>query len=116
MARTVRLAAVSFRPTAVDHRRGVNLSAVRNLIHKVAGDKPHFLCFPELCACAGGGAAGTIKNAVELKPFAAEVGKLAREVGIALVIPFAERAGKQVYNSVPIIDSKGNLVLVYRKN
>src|SRR5690242_11859709 len=74
------------------------------------------ICFPELCACAGGGAAGAIKNAVELKPFAAKVGKLAREVGIALVIPCAERVGKQVFNSVPIVDSKGNLVLVYRKN
>ena len=116
MARTLRLAAVSFRPSTVDHSRGINLSAVRNLVHEVAIDKPHFICFPELCACVGGGAAGAVKNAVELKPFAAEAGKLAREVGIALVIPFAERAGKQVYNSVPIIDSKGNLVLVYRKN
>jgi len=113
MARTIRLAGVSFNPPASDHSKGVNLNSLRNIIQEVAIDKPNFICFPELCACKGG---DPIKNAVELKPFAEEVGKLAKEVGIALVIPFAERDGKQIYNSVPIVDSHGKLVMVYRKN
>src|SRR5262245_36893415 len=104
MARTVRLAAVSFRPENVDHSRGVNLSAVRRLVEEMASDRPDFICFPELCACAGGGVTGAVRNAVELRPFVEEVGKVARDVGAALVIPFAERAGKQVFNSVPVVD------------
>jgi predicted amidohydrolase len=117
MARTIRLAAVSFTPPAIDHTKGINLAALRTIIHEVAAEKPNFICFPELCACgSGGGAAGFVQRAVPLKPFADEVGKLAREVGIALVVPVAEKAGEQVYNSVPIVDSKGQLVLVYRKN
>src|SRR5262249_17612078 len=113
MARTIRLAGVSYNLPAADHSKGVNLSSLRSIIQEVAMDKPHFICFRELCACKG---SDPIKNALELKPFAEEVGKLAKEVGIALVIPFAEREGKQVYNSVPIVDSQGKLVMVYRKN
>jgi len=116
MARTIRLAAVSFRLHGVDHAKGVNLSAIRNIVHEMASDKPDFICFPEICACAGGGVAGAVRNAIEHQPFIEEVGKLAREVGIALVIPFAERADRQIFNSVPIVDSKGNHVLTYRKN
>jgi hypothetical protein len=116
MAGTIRLAAVSFRPEQVDHSKGINLSAVGRLVEEIASDKPDFICFPELCACAGGGVAGAVRNAVEHKPFVEEVSKPARAVGAALVIPFAERSGKQVFNSVPIVDSKGNHVLTYRKN
>ncbi|MBY0525375.1 MAG: carbon-nitrogen hydrolase family protein [Gemmataceae bacterium] len=115
MARTIRLAGVSFRPPSVDHSKGVNLAAVRDIVQQVARDKPHFIAFPELCACPGN-VETAVRNAVELKPFVEEVGKLAREVGIALVVPFAERDGKQVFNSVPIVDSQGKLALVYRKN
>jgi len=115
MARTIRLAGVSFRPAGADHSKDVNLAAVRDVVHQVAEDKPHFIAFPELCACPGN-AETAVRSAVALKPFVEEVGKLAREVGIALVIPFAERDGKQVFNSVPIVDSQGKLVLVYRKN
>lgn len=117
MARTIRLAAVSFVPPAVDHSGGVNLAPFRDVIHEVVEqDKPNFICFPELCACGPGGVAAATRHAVELKPFVEEVGKLAREVKTALVIPVAERAGKQLSNSVPIVDAQGKLVLVYRKN
>lgn len=117
MARTIRLAAVSYLPAAVDHSRGVNLGPLREVVQQVAAqDRPHFICFPELCACGAGGIGSAIRHAVELPAFVAEVGKLAREVGAALVIPVAERADGQVYNSVPIVDAQGKLVLVYRKN
>jgi predicted amidohydrolase len=82
----------------------------------VAKDKPDFICFPEVCACIGGGLAKGIKAAPELEPFTAEVGKLAREVGAALIVPFLERYMGLVYNSVPVVDRSGKLVLVYRKN
>lgn len=114
MARTIRLAGVSFAPPPLDHSKGVNLAPFRNIVHEVAHDKPHFICFPELCACGPG--TDKKRNAVELKPFVEELGKLAREVKSALVLPFAKRSGDQVYNSVPIVDAQGKLVLVYRKN
>ena len=117
MARMIRLAAVSFAPPFHDHRsQGVNLTGLREITRKVARDRPDFICFPELCACIGGGLARAVQSAPELEPFAAEVGKLAREVGAALVVPFLERYMGQVYNSVPVVDRSGKLVLVYRKN
>src|SRR6266849_4403462 len=117
MSRMIRLAAVSFNPPAYDHHKlGVNLSAIREVVLGVAKDKPDFICFPEVCACIGGGMAQGVKAAPELERFAAEVGKLAKEVNAALIVPLLERHMGQVYNSVPIVDRTGKLVLVYRKN
>jgi predicted amidohydrolase len=113
----IRLAAVSFSPPAHDHRaKGVNLSAVREVVLKVARDRPDFICFPELCACIGAGLEKGVATAPELEPYAAEVGKLAREAKVNLVVPFFERHMGLVYNSVPVVDRSGKLVLVYRKN
>ncbi len=116
MARTVRLAAVSYVPPAHDHSRRVDLSALREVVLRVAKDRPDFICFPEVCACIGGGLAQGVRQAPELAPFVAEVGKLAREAKAALVVPFLEKLSGQVYNSVPVVDRTGKLALVYRKN
>ncbi len=117
MARTLRLAAVGFFPPFHDHRRkGVDLGPVRDVVRRVAKEKPDFICFPEVCACIGGGLARGVEAAPELEPFVAEVGKLAREVKAALVVPLLERHMGQVYNSVPVVDRSGKLALVYRKN
>jgi predicted amidohydrolase len=117
MARTVRLAAVSYSPPFHDHRaKGVSLAGIREMVMRVAKDKPDFICFPEVCACIGGGLAQGVKSAPELEPFVAEVGKLAREANAALIVPLLERYMGQVYNSVPVIDRAGKLALVYRKN
>src|SRR4029079_6768859 len=48
--------------------------------------------------------------------YVAEVGKIAREFNAAIIAPFIERQGKKRFNSVPIVNRKGELVLVYRKN
>ncbi|HMC90053.1 MAG TPA: carbon-nitrogen hydrolase family protein [Gemmataceae bacterium] len=117
MAHTTRLAAVSYAPPPHDHRRqGVNLGPLREIVLRVAKDKADFICFPEICACSGGGLARGVERAPELEPFVAEVGKLAREVNAALVVPLLERYMGQVYNSVPVVDRSGKLVLTYRKN
>jgi predicted amidohydrolase len=117
MTRVVRLAAVSYSPPYHNHReKGVNLSAIRDIVRKVAQDRPDFICFPEVCACIGGGLEKGVASAPEIEPYAAEVGKIAREVGAALVVPLLERYMGQVYNSVPIVDRSGKLVMVYRKN
>jgi predicted amidohydrolase len=118
MSRTIRLAAVSSIPPAHDHHgKGVNLGGIRDIVKKVAKDKPDFICFPEVCACIGGvGFAQGVKYGPELEPFVAEVGKLAKEVNAALIVPLLERHMGQVYNSVPVVDRAGKLVLVYRKN
>ncbi|MFL5245938.1 MAG: carbon-nitrogen hydrolase family protein [Gemmataceae bacterium] len=117
MAHLVRLAAVSLIPPAHDHRdKGVDLAGVRDIVKRVMADKPDFICFPEICACIGAGIAKGVKQAPELEPFVAAVGKIAKELGVALVVPFLERYLGQVYNSTPIVDRTGKLVLVYRKN
>jgi predicted amidohydrolase len=117
VSRTIRLAAVSYVPPAHDHRKqGVDLRPLREVVLQVAKDKPDFICFPEVCACIGGGLAKGVESAPELEPFAEEVGKLAREANAALVVPLLERHMGQVYNSVPVVDKAGKLVLVYRKN
>lgn len=114
---SIRVAAVSYTPPFHDHRKaGINLDALREMTAKVALERPDFVCFPEACACIGGGFAKGIEVAPELEPYVIEVGKIAREFKTAIVAPFLERAGGRVYNSVPILDRQGRLVLVYRKN
>ena len=117
MAHTIRLAAVSYAPPAHDHRgQGVNPGPLRDIVLRVAKDRPDFICFPEICACSAAGFAKGVKHAPELEPFVAEVGKLAREVNAALIVPLLEHYQGQVYNTVPLVDRSGKLVLVYRKN
>jgi len=92
MSKIVRLAAVSYALPPHDHRaNGVNLKALREVVLRVAKDKPDFICFPEICACSGGDFRKLAKTAPELEPFAAEVGKIAKEVNAALVVPFLEQ-------------------------
>ena len=113
----VRVAAVSYAPPFHDHRTaGVNLQALREMTARVARERPDFICYPEVCAGGGQGMAKGMECAPELEPYAAAVGEIAREFGIAIIAPFYERAQGRVYNSVPVVDSQGNLVLVYRKN
>jgi len=114
---SVRVAAVSYAPPFHDHRRaGVNLAALREMTAKVAKERPDFICYPEGCTCVAGGFAKGIEVAPELEPYVAEVAKIAREFKTTIIAPFLERSGEKVYNSVPIIDRQGKLVLVYRKN
>src|SRR5215204_5021046 len=115
MSKILRVAAASFVPPPHDHRKGVDLSAVRKVVLEMMKDKPDFICFPEICACAGPLAKG-VERAPELEPFAKEVGKIAKEAGCNLIVPFLERLSGQVYNSVPVVDRHGKLLMTYRKN
>ena len=113
----VRVAAVSFSMPFHDHRaNGINLQALREMTAQVAKERPDFICYPEICTCGGKGFEPGMKTAPELEPYAAEVGKIAREFNTAIVAPFIERAGDKIYNSVPIVNRQGKLVLNYRKN
>jgi predicted amidohydrolase len=113
----VRVAAVSYTPPFHDHRAaGVNLEALRDMTAQVALERPDFVCYPECCASIAAGFEKGIESAPELEPYVAEVGKIAREFDTALVAPFLERSQGRIYNSVPIVDRQGKLVLVYRKN
>jgi predicted amidohydrolase len=115
--RTIRIAAVGYVPPPHDHHgKGVKLDPLAEVIRRVAREEtPDFICFPEMCACAGP-LEQAMRHAPALEPFVAVVGMLAREARAALIVPTLERAGKQVYNSVPIVDASGKLVLVYHKN
>lgn len=114
---SVRVAAVSYTMPFHDHRsQGVNLQPLREMTAKVAHERPDFVCYPEVCACIGGGFQKGIATAPELGPYVEEVGKIAREFDTAIIAPLIERSGDRVYNAVPIVDRKGNLVLNYRKN
>ncbi|HEX3150929.1 MAG TPA: carbon-nitrogen hydrolase family protein [Gemmataceae bacterium] len=110
MARLVRLAAVSAVPPAYD------MKALREIVLRVAADKPDLIAFPEICACASAGLVKGVQGAEEIASHAEAIGKLAREVNSALVVPLLERHMGQVYNSVPIVDRTGKLTMVYRKN
>ena len=113
----VRVAAVSYSPPFHDHRSaGVNLQALRDMTAQVAREKPDFICYPEGCTCVGQGFEKGIEIAPEREPHIAEVSKIAREFNSAMIVPFLERSEGRVYNSVPIVDRRGKLVLVYRKN
>jgi predicted amidohydrolase len=114
---SVRVAAVSYSPPFHDHLKdGVNLAPIRDMVAQVMRDKPNFICFPEICACVGGGFEKGIATAPDRASHVAEVAKIAREFNVALVVPYIERDGQHVYNSVPIVDSQGQLILNYRKN
>ena len=110
MSRMMRLAAVSYVPPTND------LKALREVVLRVAKDKPDLIGFPEICACAAGGLPAGVKRAPPLTDFVEEVGKIAREVNAALVVPLLESHMGQVYNSVPVVDRHGKLAMVYRKN
>lgn len=113
----IRVAAVSFAMPFHPHRQqGVNLEALRAMTAKVAREQPDFVCYPEACACVGNGFDAGVASAPELEPYVAEVSQIAREFNTAIVAPFLEYRDGQVYNSVPIVDRHGNLVLVYHKN
>lgn len=113
----VRVAAVSYVPPPHDHRRsGVNLQALREMTAKVARERPDFICYPEACACIGGGFEQGIDVAPDLDPYVAEVAKIAREFNTAIVAPLLERHDGRIYNTAPVVDRHGKLVLVYRKN
>jgi predicted amidohydrolase len=114
---SVRIAAVSYAMPFHDHRaRGVNLQALREITADVAKERPDFICYPEVCTCIGKGFEAGLRSAPELEPYVAEVGKIAREFDAAIIAPFLEREGDRVYNSAPIVDRRGRLVLNYRKN
>jgi predicted amidohydrolase len=113
----VRVAAVSYSMPFHDHRAaGVNLRALRDMTAQVARERPDFVCYPEVCTCIGKGFEKGIETAPELEPYVVEVAKIARKFNTAIVAPLLERSGGRVYNSVPIVNRRGKLVLVYRKN
>lgn len=113
---TVRVAAASFALPFHDHRgAGVNLEAMREVLGRLAPYRPNFICFPEGCASLANRERAQ-ECAPEMAPYAAAVGRLAREFDTALIIPCYERCGDRVYNAVPIVNRQGELVLVYRKN
>ncbi|MFO1096342.1 MAG: carbon-nitrogen hydrolase family protein [Planctomycetaceae bacterium] len=114
---SIRVAAVCFGLPFHNHRQsGVNLSAMRDMTALVARERPDFVCFPEACACVARGFAAGIEAAPELEPYVAEVAKIAQEFNTAIVAPFLEYDRGRVYNSAPIVDRHGKLVLVYHKN
>ena len=113
----VRVAAVSYAMPFHDHRTaGVNLKALAEMTAQVAKERPDFICYPEVCTCIANGFEKGIATAPELEPYVAEVGKIARQFDAAIIAPFIERAGGRAYNSVPIVDRRGKLAMVYRKN
>lgn len=116
MARLIRVAAVSHVPAKCAEGGRTDFAALREVVHAVAKDKPQVICFPEICASCGQDFAAGVKHAPELGPFVMEIGRLAREVKAALVVPTLERRGGRVYNSAPVVDAAGRLAMVYRKN
>lgn len=113
----VRVAAVCYSMPFHDHRNnGVNLQPLREMTAQVAKERPDFVCYPEICTCSGKGFEKGIESAPSLEPYVAEVAKIACEFNTAIIAPLIERSDGRVYNSVPIVNRHGKLVLNYRKN
>ncbi len=90
----VRVVTVSYSPPFHDHKKeGINLDPIREMTAKVAREKPDFVCYPEACACIGGGFGKGIESAPERGPFVEAIGRIAKEFDTALIVPFLEREG-----------------------
>lgn len=112
--RTVRLAAVHFRPrdgkTPMD-----NCVQFAPLIKKAAAERADLICLPEYVTCTGNqipppGAAEPIPG-----PSTDYFGKLAKEHGVYIVAGLVERDGPLVYNTAALLGPDGDLVGKYRK-
>lgn len=95
-----------------------NLERVLSLMKAAADRGVAAICFPELalspyfCLAEPGQQAWLLeRDAPELRT----VREQARALGLATVLPFAERVGDLAYNSAAIIDESGALQGVYRK-
>jgi beta-ureidopropionase len=73
--------------------------------------------FPELCTspyfCAGGPADGYFEPVPG--PTVDRMSLLAKELGLVIVVPLAERDREGRYNSAAVLDADGTLAGVYRK-
>jgi predicted amidohydrolase len=104
-----------------------NLHRVESAIRAAASDGAQVVVFPEMCLPGYfTGLSGTVEQAVEANreladtpgesPSLAAVAAAARENKAVVAFGFGERQGRDVYDSVGLIDSDGTWLGVRRKN
>jgi predicted amidohydrolase len=110
----IRLSALQMQTAGADP--AANLARIETAAHEAARAGATLLVTPELGITSYGGGE-KIRELAEPAdgPIVARLGDIARNIGVALVAGFAEKAGDAVYNSAIYTDGSGK-PSVYRKS
>ncbi|MEE9285718.1 MAG: nitrilase-related carbon-nitrogen hydrolase [Dehalococcoidia bacterium] len=118
MSDTVRIAAAQMGPA--DQDKGVMVERMLALLSRAGEAGVHVLCFPELALTPYFPA----QLYEDIRPFfedefppavAEPLLRLARELAVAIILPYAERDEDRYYNSAAILGPQGEVLGKYRK-
>ena len=118
MARNINVAALQL-PLGGDIDS--NIDAVSDMISRAAGDGAQIILPPELfsgpyfCKTENEDHFALAHPAAD-HPAVKSMQKLARQLGVAIPTSFFERDGQHHYNSMAMIDDRGEIIGVYRKS
>jgi predicted amidohydrolase len=115
--RVERLVAAVYQGASVPCDVDANVLAVRREAAAAASRGCHLVVFPELFLSGYAIGQAQLRACARTAEWvAAELGATARELGIAIAIPYPERAEEGVcYNSVVLLGADGGVALSYRK-
>jgi N-carbamoylputrescine amidase len=99
----------------IDPRPEVNLERIEAAIAEAAEQGADLACFPEACVFGWTNPAAHEHAAAIPGETTERIGALAARHGVMVVVGLAERDGTQLFNSVVLIDSDGDLLLRHRK-
>ncbi len=97
-----------------------NLEKAVSLARKAASKGAQIICLPELFGTlyfpqkSKGKSAFLLAEPIPGKT-TKNMGALAKELGIVIIVPLFEKAGKKFYNAIAVISEKGKLLGKYRK-
>ena len=118
MDRVERLVAAVYQGASVPCDVDANVLAVRREAAAAASRGCHLVVFPELFLSGYAIGQAQLRACARTAEWvAAELGATARELGIAIAIPYPERAEEEgvCYNSVVLLGADGGVALSYRK-
>jgi N-carbamoylputrescine amidase len=91
------------------------LQEIESALQEAARGNADVACFPEACLFGWvNPVAHRLADPIP-GPTTKELGRLARQHGLMIALGMAERDGSDLYNSVVLIDSDGELLLKHRK-
>ena len=117
----MRLLTVAATQMACGPSREDNLDQMEQLVRKAASEDAKLIVPQELFADQYFCKDETVSNFAlaqeySTSPIVQRFQALARELGVVLLIPFFERAGRSFFNSVAVADADGSLLGRYRKS
>ncbi len=99
----------------VDSKPAVNLGRIETALAKAAALGADLACFPEACVFGWVNPMAHEGAASISGPTTRHIGALAARHQLMVVLGLAEREGDQLYNSVVLIDTDGQVLLRHRK-